>query len=230
VAGDLALAVSGSRLEAYDLAASVTDGGWEVDLPGLGGDNDALTAGDALLVRAADGSLYRVDARTGEIAWRVLPDKQLLGTAVPALGFDRLLAADTSTAVVAVDDEHVIGVDLSDGRQRWLTTAASSAGTVERWVVASGVDVSAGERVVGLEARTGRRLWELAVPAAHPVAARDVVVLDDELSAVGVEPRTGEVLWRRATAHRPLLGSDPEGESVVVLDSPSVPHGMNDCC
>jgi outer membrane protein assembly factor BamB len=65
--------------------------------------------------------------------------------------------------------------------------------------------------------------------AEHPVVGRDAVVLDDETSVVAVEPRTGDVLWRRAT-HRPLLGGDPEGDWVVMLDSPSVPHGMNDCC
>ena len=82
--------------------------------------------------------------------------------------------------------------------------------------------------LVGLDLRSGAETWrrDLVIGGSPPtgrglpVAAGTLVVA----SASGVRG------LKAATSDQPLLGADPHGTSVVVLDSPDVPYGMNDCC
>ena len=232
IAGDLALAAADGSLVAFDLRGAPRHDEWRTTLPGLGAHNDYLAAGGQLVVRSDDGSLYRLDATTGEVRWRVLPP-------APDLGWEQVLAVDATTVVVATGVETATGsvtataLDLADGSPRWRRafTAAPPSAPASPWPVAEGVmAVPTARGVLGVDLRSGRARWRLPAAAQRPVATTSALVLDDETSAVAVEPRSGAVLWRRATTHRPLLGADPASDQVVVLDSPEVPYGFDDCC
>ena len=218
-AGDLVL-TSGNDLTAFVL--STGDAAWRAELP-TSGDLTAVAAPGLLVLRTGDGSLYRVDPSTGAVRWRVVPPAgtELTYGAVLAVG---------RTALVASRGDTVVGLDAASGAELWRRTDLRVVGSVRWAAVGDVVAVPTGTAVTGLDLRTGRERWRLTAESSAPVASGRHLVVDDALSYAGVDPRDGTVLWRRATTHHPLLGADPTGGEVVVLDSPPVPHGMNDCC
>jgi outer membrane protein assembly factor BamB len=193
---------------------------------------EALSGDGVLVARAGDGSVYRLDPATGAVGWRALPRDG------GGLGYRRLLALGRRTAVVAVADPAVdpivpttlAGLDLATGAERWRRSLLLTPRSGTPVVVVGTLVVASAPGVRGLDARTGRDRWQVTAESQSPVASAAAVVVDDVASAFAVDPATGQVLWRRATSHRPLLGADPTGDLVVVLDSPPVAHGMNDCC
>jgi len=81
---------------------------------------------DALLVGTADGTLYAIDAATGEERWRYEVGGPILGTAnrssIPAAGEE----ASTATAIVVSQDEGALhSVGLADGQPIWKTEGVS---------------------------------------------------------------------------------------------------------
>jgi outer membrane protein assembly factor BamB len=226
--GRLLLADEAGSLVALDVVSGQES--WRAALP-TADVTEALAGHGVLVARAGDGSVYRLDPATGAVGWRALPRDG-------GLGYGRLLALGRRTAVVAAEDPSaqggrpttVVGLDLASGLERWrrlllLTPRAGPA------AVAGGTLVLASPPGVrGLDLATGHDMWQVTAASFAPVATTAAVIVDDAASAFAVEPTTGQVLWRRATSHRPLLGADPTGDLVVVLDSPVVAHGMNDCC
>ncbi len=203
---------------------------WRSTLP-ISGDTDELLVGDVLVLRAGDGSVYRLDATTGAVAWRALPRGS-------ELGYGRLLAAGPGTAVVAIGDlaaepsspATLVGLDLATGAERWRRDLPIAPSAVAPTAVHGTVVLAVPPGVLGLDLATGSDRWQVAAESAAPVVTVPAVVVDDTASAFAVDPVTGRVLWRHATGHRPLLGADPTGDLVVLVDSPPVAHGGNDCC
>ncbi len=220
LAGDLVLVVD-SGVAALDPSAGRET--WRADLASTG-QVEAVEAHGVLAVVAGDGSVYRLDPRTGEVVWRVVPPA---GT---ALGYGRLRAVGRTALAVEVGDDGVAGIDLATGAQLWRRTDLRGDERAA-WAAAGDVAVvPTGAAVVAVALRSGRDRWRLGAASSGPVAVGSTLVVDDATSYAGVDPGSGRVLWRRATQHHPLLGADPAGDLVVVLDSPAVPHGMNDCC
>jgi outer membrane protein assembly factor BamB len=226
--GRLVLADESRSLVALDVVQGQER--WRAELPTA--DVTEALAGDGVLVaRAGDGSVYRLDPATGAVDWRALPRDG-------GLGYGRLLALGRRTAVVAVADPAVeptvpttlAGLDLRTGAERWRRALLLTPRSGAPVVVGGTLVVASAPGVRGMDAWTGRERWQVTAESHTPVASTGAVVVDDVASAFAVDPATGQALWRRATSHRPLLGADPTGDLVVVLDSPVVAHGMNDCC
>ena len=226
--GHLVLAREPSYLVAMDVVRGAER--WRTTLP-TSGDTDELLVGDVLVLRAEDGSVYRLDAGTGAVAWRALPRGS-------ELGYGRLLAAGPGTAVVAIGNPAaepsnpatLVGLDLATGAERWRRDLPIAPLAVAPRAVDGTVVLAIAPGVLGLDLATGRDRWQVATESAAPVATASAVVVDDAASAFALDPVTGRVLWRHATGHRPLLGADPASDLVVLLDSPLVSHGGNDCC
>ena len=220
VAGELVLTSGVGGLTAF--APATGDELWRTDLA-TSGRLSAVAAPGLLVLRTGDGSLYRVEPRTGELRWRVVPPA---GT---ALAYSAVLAVGRTTLVAARGDA-VVGLDLAGGAELWQRTDLKPDGRM-RWAAVGDVAaVPTGTAVDGLDLRTGRELWQVPARSSSPVATARAFVVDDALSYLGVDPHDGTMLWRRATTHHPLLGADRSGDEVVVLDSPPVPHGRDDCC
>ena len=222
----LVLTGVGTDLTAFDLSAQPRDR-WRATLPTLAGATFGLR-GDLLAVRAGDGSVYGVDARSGRVAWRALPP-------APALGYGTVLAVTEAAVVVAADPaqrREVVALDPATGVERWhLSTAGDRPRLGAGWAASDGV-LAAPRRpgVVGIDLATGRQRWTAAVNPDGAVASGDTFVLAGPGEVVAVDARTGRTRWRRATRHQPYLVAVPGSPDVVVLDSPPVPHGYDDCC
>jgi outer membrane protein assembly factor BamB len=134
---------------------------WRVNI----GSADAYTftpapAGDSLYLAAADGSLARVDAATGNARWRI-------NTGVPLTAG---VGADTETVAVAADQGVLIAFDAA-GKQRW--TAQASSEVLSAPAVGQGVVVvrSIDNRIAAYDAQTGERRW-LAQRTVPPLTLR----------------------------------------------------------
>lgn len=226
--GHLLLADDSGYLVAMDVVRGQER--WRARLP-TASRTEQLLVGGVLVLRAGDGSVYRLDAGTGAVAWRALPRGS-------ELGYGRLLAAGPGTAVVAIGEPvaepsspaTLVGLDLATGAERWRRDLPVAPLSVTPTPVDGTLVLAIAPGVLGLDLATGRDRWQVAAESAAPVTTASAVVVDDTASAFALDPVTGRVLWRHATGHRPLLGADPTSDLVVLLDSPLVPHGGNDCC
>jgi outer membrane protein assembly factor BamB len=112
--------------------------------PGFG----PTVAGDAVYAAAVDGTLTRIDARTGTSVWRINAGKKLSAGA----GADRTLVA------VGTDKGDVLAFD-PDGKPLWQVRVSSEVVSPPR--VAEGVVVvwSGDGRVFGLSSADGKTKW-----------------------------------------------------------------------
>lgn len=104
--------------------------------------------GDAVYAAGQDGSVVRLDAATGKLAWRVSAARALVGG----------VGADAKTVVVASAEGEVVALE-TDGRERWRARVSSevlAAPVVEGDLV---IVRSTDSRVFALDAADGRRRW-----------------------------------------------------------------------
>ena len=143
--------------------------------------------------------------------WRVAAPR---GVQRPRLVDDVVVLCDADGLVRALA--------RADGAERWRTNVGGNAsGAVA--ATAGVVVIEASDRLIALEARTGRRLWQTTLPedsiGPAVIASADTVVVGGANGATGLEARTGRRLWRNEDAGgRELhLLSDPATD--VVIDS-----------
>lgn len=222
---------------------------WKAELPGEGV-SCPIVVGDRVFVTTYSGygfegrdekdlkrHLVCFDRATGKVLWdksvdAVLPEDPFSGMGVPAHGYAshtpvsdgrRVYAFFGKTGVVAFDLDgtqlwrHGVGTD-SDPRQ-W--GSASSPILVDGVVV-----VTAGpERraIVGLDAETGKELWEAPGAALGDVwgtpavattdGGRTDVVIGTPEEIWGLNPQNGKLRW-----YCTAIGTDSFNTSVVVED------------
>lgn len=200
-----------------------------------------LTAGPGVAegmvaVAGANGRVVLLDAETGAERWRVVVSSEVLG--VP--GVTRGIVA------VRTVDQVLVGLDAITGEERWRIEQSVPSLTMR---AAAGVAVVGGEilvtgfangRVVGVQARDGRIVWELPFAvgsgrteiermvdvAATPQAfGRDVFVVSYEGTLAGLAADSGRELWSRDFSSTSGLAVSPAG--VWVTDSDSQTWGFD---
>lgn len=208
---------------------------WERDL------GFTLTAGPGVAegmvaVAGANGRVVLLDAGTGAERWRVVVSSEVLG--VP--GVTRDLVA------VRTVDQVLVGLDAVTGDETWRIEQTVPSLTMR---AAAGVAVVGGEilvtgfangRVIGVQARDGRTIWELPfavgsgrteiermvdVAATPKVFGRDVFVVSYEGTLAGLAADSGRELWSREFSSTSGLAVAPTG--VWVTDSNSESWGFD---
>ncbi|NDP42978.1 MAG: outer membrane protein assembly factor BamB, partial [Aromatoleum sp.] len=104
--------------------------------------------GDAVYAAAADGTLMRVDARTGRSVWRIAAGKKLSAGA----------GADGSLVAVGTNKGDVLAFD-ADGKPLWQVTVSSEVVSPPRVADGTVVIWSGDGRVFGLSASDGKTKW-----------------------------------------------------------------------
>ncbi|MEO8169704.1 MAG: outer membrane protein assembly factor BamB [Oxalobacteraceae bacterium] len=104
--------------------------------------------GNDIFVAAADGSIARLDAASGNPVWRIKTDIPLTAG----------VGSDGNTIVVAGEKGRIIAFD-SNGKERWKAQASSEVMSVP--AVGNGLVIvrSHDNRIIALDARTGLRRW-----------------------------------------------------------------------
>jgi outer membrane protein assembly factor BamB len=161
-----------------------------------------VQGGRVFVVLRSDAG-YGLDARTGEVLWRVqgTGGTGLLGGASPA--------ADGQLVVVPFASGEVLGVLARNGLTVWGTAITGGRREFVRnsindvsgdpvidgaWVYAS----NQSGRTIRLDSRTGERAWTLAEGSYGPAwpAGNSVFLLSDVGALVRVDADSGEELWR----------------------------------
>lgn len=175
-----------------------------------------------LIVQTADGRVYALDQDTGRIKWNFSSPEPLLtlhGTSTPRVIPGATFAGFANGRIVALDNRN--------GQMLWDTRVAVPSGRTDieqlvdvdaqPFITSLGMLVSTSYqgRVMAMDPRSGRALWERKDSSFYPVVeAKDKLLYVDEGSRlIAVDHRSGSVLWnqdalegRRLTAPVVWLG------------------------
>ncbi len=175
-----------------------------------------------LIVQTADGRVYALDLATGRVKWNFSSPEPLLtlhGTSTPRVIPGVTFAGFANGRLVALDNRN--------GQMLWDTRVAVSSGRtdIERLVDIDAqpfisslgllVSTSYQGRVMAMDPRSGRALWERKDSSFYPVveAKGKLLYVDEGSRVIAVDHRSGSVLWnqdalegRRLTAPVVWLG------------------------
>ena len=106
-------------------------------------------AGDAIYAAARDGTVTRLDARTGAERWRASAERKLSGG----------VGADARTVAVATEEGEVIAMDAADGKVRWRARVSSEV--LAAPAVGAGLVLvrSVDNRIFAFGDEDGKRRW-----------------------------------------------------------------------
>lgn len=183
--------------------------------------------GSVVVAQAYDGKLIGFDFETGERLWTYSNDVPVLtlrGTSTPVIYND--------IAIAAFADGKVIAVSLASGSVVWEARVAIAQGRseIERIVDIDGTMATQGVelyvasyqgRLVALEMRAGRKLWQRNVSAVSGVSVGfGNVYVADEDGTVSAFLRNGQgVRWQNIDlGYRELSRPTPISSYVAVVD------------
>jgi len=106
-------------------------------------------AGDSVYASARDGTVTRLDQKTGERRWRVGLDLQLSGG----------VGADEATVAVASEEGEVVALEARDGKVRWRARVSSEVLAPPAVGGALVLVRSIDNRVFAFGADDGKRRW-----------------------------------------------------------------------
>ena len=165
-------------------------------------------------VRDEDGvsknGLLAVDLATGQRHWRFTTQSQVQTS--PAVQDGVVFAAEVRGTLY--------GIDARTGQELWRRVTAVEADGVQRGrmytppavangVVYQGYSTRAGTRLMALDGRTGRELWNVALENDQFVAATPIIeegrlyVLGGSRYMIALDAATGQQIWRQ----RPTLSN-----------------------
>ena len=183
--------------------------------------------GEVVVAQAYDGKLMAFDYETGEKLWTFSNDVPVLtlrGTSTPTIYNDFVIAGFA--------DGKVIAVSLDSGSVVWEARVAIAQGRseIERIVDIDGTMAVQGAelyvasyqgRIVALEMRAGRKLWQRNVSSVSGVSVGfgNVYVADDD-GTVSAFLRNGQsIRWQNIElGYRELSRPTPIGSYVAVVD------------
>lgn len=202
---------------------------WEVRLDVLV--SAPVGVGDGLvLVATQKGELIALDSATGARRWQAALSSEALAPAVARLG----------TVVVQTGDGKLFALNAADGKRRWVferTEPPLSLRGTSRPVILGEHVLSgfASGKIVALDLRDGRLLWEL--PVATPRGRNEierlvdvdapVLVVREALYAasyqgkiVAVDLRSGRINWSRDASVFNAMAADDR--NLYVTDEKSI--------
>ncbi len=244
---------NGSGVSPDDKATAVSwtpdDLKWKTDLPGEGV-SCPIVVGDRVFVTTYSGygfepgeqedltrHLVCLDRKTGKILWDktvapVLPEDPFRGMGVPQHGYaSHTPVSDGERVYVFFGKTGALAFDF-DGKQLWQRALGAFSdpkewGSASSPILVDGVlVVTAGPEsraIIGLDAKTGKDLWQADGESLGNVWGTPAVVkIDDERTDVvigapnelwGLDPKTGKLLW-----YCDAISTDSFNTSVVVDD------------
>ena len=186
------------------LALNPSDGAllWRAEANGPIRSAPAFSAGRVFVI-SIDNQLEALDAATGQILWShtgILEDAALLGGASPAAGGGVVIAPYSSGELFALR--------IETGRPAWSDSLAA----VRRFGALAGladiraepviadnmvIAVSHSGRMVGIDLRSGARLWEQEVGGINMplVAGEFIFMITTNSELVAMTKRGGRILW-----------------------------------
>jgi outer membrane protein assembly factor BamB len=170
-----------------------------------------LAAGTHSLVVVRDNEIVAVDAKTGEVAWRVLRNGLIFG----------VTASDTHVFVIG--GGRAAALDPETGAVQWESSFADGVFTEGPFLLdASNVDlvVAIGHGIQTFDVETGEAHWTATTgdPKLASLAAEadGVYVISTTGTVTSLDPRSGSSRWERAGSF------DGEAQVISGLDHDTV--------
>ena len=156
-------------------------------------------AADAVYAAARDGTVTRLDARTGDVRWRATLELQLSGG----------VGADDTLVAVASEEGEVVALDAKTGAVRWRARASSEV--LAPPAIGGGLVLvrSIDNRVFAFGADDGKRRWVYQrAPTSLVVRAPAGIAIEGELLYAGfpggrlaaIALANGALRWEAAVA------------------------------
>jgi len=181
------------------------------------GTNSPIVWGDKVFLAGADEQsrdVYAYDAKSGDLLWQA-PTKLVTGT------LPKVMEGTTyCPASLATDGDRVYGVFATgdvvaftlEGKQAWFRNLgvfkngyghSSSLITVDGKVIVQ-FDHEAAGRLIAMDAKTGKTVWEQARPVKSSWASPILATVDGKTQIIvcgnplvtGHDPSTGKILWK----------------------------------
>lgn len=191
---------------------------WTVSAPGNTWQGDASIVDGRILTWApgaqgagkrtgsTPGTLYAIEAASGDVAWSVETEESLLG------------APPVSDGLVLTDGNPLRAIDVDDGTEVWSWSGGDSVVTAA--VAYDTIYVLAEEQLTALDVAEGRERW-LSPGAFHPVqiaVGNGAVYLqtEREYEPVAFDAVTGDVRWVCEATEYPLGAPCVTSDALVV--------------
>ena len=180
---------------------------------------------DAVYAAARDGTVTRLDARTGAVRWRVSVELQLSGG----------VGADETVVAVASEEGEVVALDAKTGAVRWRARASSEV--LAPPAIGGGLVLvrSIDNRVFAFGADDGKRRWVYQrAPTSLVVRAPAGIAIEGDLLYAGfpggrlaaIALANGALRWEAAVA---LPKGSTELERVADVIGDPVTQGREVC-
>jgi len=159
-----------------------------------------------VIVQTGDGRVSALDIKTGRVKWSFTSPEPLLtlhGTAKP-----KVLPGVTFTGFA---NGRMVALDNRNGQMQWDTRVALPSGRtdIERLVDVDAqplisshgmlVSTSFQGRIMAMDPRSGRALWERKDSSYHSAVEGDgnLLYVDEASRLIAVDHRSGSVLWNQ---------------------------------
>lgn len=212
------------RVGVFDAASGKQIWQQDLDVPISGGPG----VGDGLvLVGTTDGEVLALDEASGELLWRAPASSEVLAAPEAADG----------VVIVHSGDGKVSGLDAATGKRAWiydrttptLTLRGTSSPKLVKDLVIVGFDSG---RLVALELKSGKLVWEAAVAVASGrsdlermvdidaeplVAGGTIYVATFQGRVAAIELDSGRLLWTRDLSS--YAGLDADERNLYLTDA-----------
>ena len=168
-----------------------------------------------LVVGSSDNNIYGLDARTGELRWKVAANKSVLGS--PTI-FNDIVYIGASDGVFRA-------LDVVTGELVWSYDKIAGFIESKPWVDSEGVYVGDwANRVYAFDPVTGELQWEwsnnkgrgLSAAAVWPVKANGkIFIVTPERKTHALDAKTGHELWA-ARGGREAIGLSEDASTVYI--------------
>ena len=174
-----------------------------------------------VFVRSVDGSVYALDARTGQQRWSFATDSFWASSSVQNGDSGYMPVIAGGAVLVASEDGHVYALDVATGQPRW--TSNIKMDTAFQWIAGIVttdrlVLVATGARIYALDMETGKKCWvnDEMIPSYSPAVVEGVAFVTGWRGVMALDVATGRTRWSVA------LWDDPYGTGCA----PAVADGM----
>ncbi|HEC13344.1 MAG TPA: outer membrane protein assembly factor BamB [Acidiferrobacteraceae bacterium] len=188
-----------------------------------------------VVARTVDGKVFGLAVEDGHSIWiyeRGVPSLSLRGTAAPYIHGSKVINGFASGKLAAND--------LQSGVVLWESSVGFSHGRneLERLIDVDAQPVAFGDvlytaayqgKVVAMELKTGRILWEQKASTFNDIAVDDsrVFVSDEKTGVIALDRAKGNPIWvQKSLKGRGLTAPTRVGEYLVVLDELGQLHVM----
>ena len=195
----------------------------------------AVVDGGQVFIRAVDGELTALNAKTGAIEWnvsRLVPSLSLTGSSFPVITSDLVISG--------FDNGKLVAFSRKNGATVWEHTVSTPRGRseIERLVDLDGqfllrngvIYISSYQGKLIAITLQGQVLWTRKFSSFKAIEADDdaLYLTDDRSNIWSIDRRTGSAFWKQDALHdRKLTAPRLIGDKLVVGDLEGYVHWLN---